>query len=370
MASTWSTRQGRRNFLLALIGASLLAGCAARPGGRPNSDVPLGTNKVAVLVPLSGPDAMVGRALGDAARMALIDSGSAPFSLTLIDTAAGGSAAAAGQALSQRHGLILGPLRSEEVALAAPMTQAARVPMIAFTNDSLAAGPGTFVLGFTPSQAVERVVGHAAASGVRRFAGLIPATAYGQRSAQALQLAVQRAGGQLVGIETYASPGEARAAARRLAGRPHDAVLIADSGRVATLIAPALRSGVRILGTELWAGANHGGTPRLRGTWYAAPAQGQWEQFVQRYRARFGGPPPPRIAALGYDAVLLAVRAAREWKPGRRFPLGAIEDRAGFSGVDGTFRFRPDNVAQRAFEVRQVTASGSALVSAAPTRFP
>ncbi len=370
MASTWPARQDRRKFLLTLVGVSLLAGCASRQGSRPDFNVPVRTNAVAVLVPLSGPDAVVGRALGNAARMALIDSGGSPFTLTLIDTNAGGPAAAAGQAMTQRHGLVLGPLRSEEVALAAPVARAARVPMIAFSNDSEVAGPGTFVLGFTPNQAVERVVAQAAAGGARRFAGLVPASTYGQRSAQALQLAVQRAGGQLVGIETYAAPGDARAAARRLAGRPHDALLVADSGRVAAQVAPMLRSGVRVLGTELWAGASHGATPRLRGALYAAPTQGQWPQFVQRYQARYGGPPPPRIAALSYDAVLLAVRAARGWSPGRRFPLGAIEDREGFGGVDGIFRFRADNVAQRAFEVRQVTATGSTLVSAAPTRFP
>jgi hypothetical protein len=90
---------------------------------------------------------------------------------------------------------------------------------------------------------------------------------------------------------------------------------------------------------------------------------------VQRYKARYPGQNPPRIASLGYDAVLLTARAARGWAPGRRFPLGAIDDREGFAGVDGIFRFRSDNVAQRAFEVRAVTAGGSTLLSPAPMSF-
>jgi hypothetical protein len=180
---------------------------------------------------------------------------------------------------------------------------------------------------------------------------------------------VQQVGGQVVGIETYAEPGAARAAVRRLATRPYDALLIADAGRVAALAAPAIPAGRRILGTELWASGGAGASPRLRGAWFAAPTEGRWGQFVQRYKARYSGQTPPRIASLGYDAVLLAARVARGWTPGRRFPLRAIDDREGFAGVDGIFRFRSDNVAQRAFEVRAVTSSGSTLVSPAPTSF-
>lgn len=324
---------------------------------------------MALLVPLSGPDAAVGRAIGNAARLAMFDTRSTAFEMTLFDTAEGGAAAAAARALGQGNDLILGPLLADDVRAVTPVAQRARVPVIAFSNDVSAAAQGTYILGFTPSQAVDRVVAHAAASGARRFAAVVPASTYGQRSAQALAAAVQRAGGQVAGIETYATPQAARAAAARLSGRPYDAVLLADSGRIAALAAPAVRSGARILGTELWASVELGGTARMRGAWYSAPTKGRWTQFVQRYRSRYGGATPPRIASLGYDAVLLSVRAARNWPAGRRFPLGAINDREGFDGVDGIFRFRSDNVAQRAFEVRQVTAGGSTVVSPAPTQF-
>jgi ABC-type branched-subunit amino acid transport system substrate-binding protein len=368
MASSPRPAQGRRAFLVAAIAASLLAGCATGPSSRPGSQGP-GVNRVAVLVPLSGPDAAVGRAIGNAARLAQFDSKSTAFEMTLFDTDEGGAAAAAQRAIAGGNDLILGPLRAEDVRAVTPVAQRTRVPVIAFSNDVSAAAPGTYILGFTPTQAVERVVAQAAAAGAKRFAAIAPASTYGQRSVQALQVAVQRAGGQVAGIETYDRPENARAAARRLSARPYDAVLVADNGRVAALAAPNLRAGARILGTELWAGSDLGGTARLRGAWYAAPTQGRWTQFVQRYRARYAGQTPPRIASLGYDAVLLSVRAARNWAPGRRFPLGAIDDAEGFDGVDGIFRFRSDNVAQRAFEVRQVTATGTAIVSPAPTRF-
>ena len=368
MALSASPAQGRRTFITVALGALLLAGCAGRPIERPGP-VGSGGNKVAVLVPLTGPDAAVGRAIGNAARLAMLDTGTKGFELNLFDTAQRGAPAAVQQALAGNHGLILGPLLSEDVRAATPFAQRARVPMIAFSNDRDATAPGTYILGFTPGQAVERVVLEAARRGSGRFAVVAPTTPYGQRSVQALAAAVRQGGGQVVGVESYAAPGDARAAVRRLSNRPYDAILIADGPRVAVLAAPAIPAGARILGTELWAAGGAGSSARLRGAWFAAPTEGRWGQFAQRYKARYPGQTPPRIASLGYDAVLLAARASRTWAPGRRFPLGAIDDREGFAGVDGIFRFRSDNVAQRAFEVRAVTAGGSTLVSPAPTSF-
>ncbi len=83
---------------------------------------------------------------------------------------------------------------------------------------------------------------------------------------------------------------------------------------------------------------------------------------MNRYRARYGKT-PYRIGSLGYDAVLLTARAAKQWPLGRPFPLKVLGDRDGFAGVDGIFRFGRDGVIERALEVRQVTATGTIVVS-------
>ena len=89
---------------------------------------------------------------------------------------------------------------------------------------------------------------------------------------------------------------------------------------------------------------------------------------MSRYRARYGAA-PDRLASLGYDSVLLTVSASKAWEPGRRFPDRALGEDEGFVGVDGVFRFGRDGIAQRAFEVRQVTATGSGVIAAAPSSF-
>ena len=94
-----------------------------------------------------------------------------------------------------------------------------------------------------------------------------------------------------------------------------------------------------MLGTELWATeAGLGRTAALRGAWYASVADTMFNQLRTRYRARYGAN-PYRLASLGYDAVLLAVRIAKDWRLGRAFPERELRDPGGFAGVDGAFRF-------------------------------
>lgn len=364
MTSRSPSRQARRAFLAAATAALLLGGCATGPSERPLPTGPGGPrNRVAVLVPTSGPDAAVGSGIANAARLALADMGGQRIELTTYDTAEAGAPAAATRALSGGAGLILGPLLGEEVRSVTPIARRAGVPVLAFSNDESAAGGGTFILGFVPGQAVARVVAEARRQGASRIAALVPQNIYGQRASLGLGRDI---GPRLV---RYASLAEARAGLRRLNAGGYDALLIADEGAVAAALAPQVRSGAFILGPDLWAGERGlGRTARLRGALFAGPSDSRFDQFAARYRARYKQS-PPRLASLGYDAVLLTIRAARQWQPGRRFPLRSLIDDEGFLGVDGVFRFTRAGVAERGLEVRAVTATGSQIVSPAPTRF-
>ena len=91
-------------------------------------------------------------------------------------------------------------------------------------------------------------------------------------------------------------------------------------------------------------------------------------RFSDSYSARFGGA-PYRISTLGYDAVLLTLNLARNWRPGRPFPLDKLRDSGGFLGLDGAFRFGRDGIVERAMEVREVRSGGITVVDPAPTKF-
>jgi ABC-type branched-subunit amino acid transport system substrate-binding protein len=332
-------------------------------------------NRVAVLVPTTGTNAGVGNSIANAANLALLDAGGERIRITVYDTARGGAAAAANEALAEGNGLFLGPLLADDVRAVAPIARRAGVPVIAFSNDVSVAGDGVYVMGFTPGQSVTRVVSYARAQGVERFGGLAPEGVYGNRAGQALVEAVREEGGRLVGLQQFGRTAAAlRTAVTRLSTQgAYDAVLIADGGRAAggaaTLIRGGPSAGARILGTELWATETDlGTTASLRGGWYAAASDTMFNQLRTRYRARFGGN-PYRLASLGYDSVLLAVRTAKDWPIGRAFPIRLLADPGGFTGIDGAFRFGEDGVVERALEVREVTATGTRIVSSAPRGF-
>ena len=376
MASSLDRRQAWRLFLLGFCSSALLlAGCQTRAPVRPlPSDIePVATkHEVALIVPLTGEDGGIGTSISNAARLALLDSGDQTIELKIYDSSQGGAAAAASRAIADGNRLILGPLLADEVRAAAPVARQARVPVIAFSNDESVAGDGVYILGFTPRQSIARVVQYARSRGAERFGALIPTGVYGQRATQGLMGALQASGGALGAIETFdRSAASVRTAVNALNAKGRfDAVLIGDSSRIAAQAANSIKAGQRLLGTELWANDRAIGTSaRLRGSWFAAAPDARFDQLVTRYRARYGKT-PYRLGSLGYDAVLLTVRAARSWQVGRPFPQRILTDKDGFVGVDGIFRFGRNGVAERSLEVREVTAAGTKIVLPAATAFP
>ena len=375
MTSSLDRRQARRAFLGLSLSVLALTACQTRAPIRPlPGDVverPGVKHEVALIVPLSGEDGPIGTSISNAARLALLDTGNQAIDLNIYDSRQGGPAAAASRAIAEGNRLILGPLLSEDVLAMAAVARRARVPVIAFSNDERVAGNGVYILGFTPRQSIDRAVGYAAARGAKRFGALIPTGVYGQRAAQALMGSLQASSATLGTVETFSrNAASVRTAANALNAKGNfDAVLIADSGRIAAQAASAIRVGPRLLGTELWANDRSlGTTARMRGSWYAAAPDARFDQLVTRYRARYGKV-PYRLGSLGYDAVLLTVRASRSWPVGRPFPQRLLTEKEGFAGVDGIFRFRRDGVAERALEVREVTATGTRVVSPAATTF-
>ncbi|HEU4960845.1 MAG TPA: penicillin-binding protein activator [Sphingomonas sp.] len=379
--------------LIALAGTLLVAACSTvlpkgppPPVTRPTTTGPAETgpvrgiptdndrDRVALLVPLTGANAGVGKSLANATQMALLDTGSAKVRITTYDTN-GGAVEAASHALADGNRLILGPLLAEDVRAIEPIASRAHVPIITFSNDESVAGDGVYLLGYVPSQAIDRVVDYAKGRDITTFAGLVPNGLYGQRASTAFLRSVEAAGGQVVSLQTYdRSSASVSGAVKRMAEKaPYGAVLIADSGATAAVVAPMVRKAVgadtRLLGTELWNTESAiASKASLNGAWFASVPDTLYRQYAVKYRNRFGAA-PYRLSSLGYDAVLLTVRIARDWRPGTDFPESALRDPGGFSGIDGAFRFGRDGIAQRALEVQEIRDGHMVVVSPAPTSF-
>ncbi len=373
----------RRNVIVT-AGAVILSGCsiipktAETPGAATPTPEPSATalpedeqrHRVALLVPLSGSNGEVGQSIANATTMAILDTDADNLRITTYDTS-GGAGAAAREALADGNRLILGPLLGSNVNSVRDVTQG-RVPIISFSNDTSIAGPGVFVMGHIPEQSIARSVEYARSRGVRDFAILAPDGDYGNRAEAALRSALTEYGGRYVTGERYARTNTSVvSAAGRLKQRGgFDSVLIADGGSNSIRGATAVKTaGLQIIGTERWSGDS--GVLRssaLDGAIFSAVIDSRYGGFVTSYEERFGSQ-PYRVATLGYDAVLLTLRAARDWRVGRDFPVNVLYQAGGFDGMDGPFRFRRNGVVERAMEVREVAAGDVTIASPAPTSF-
>jgi branched-chain amino acid transport system substrate-binding protein len=375
--------------LLALVMLTFLAACAAIPKGgeRPVGPPPVVTedpgnvvtgdtdrHRVALLLPITGPDADVGQGIANATTLALLEMRNSNIRMTTYDTALGVDAAAR-KAVADGNRLILGPLRSDDVVAVANVAGPAKVPVISFSNDVGAAGRNVFVMGHLPNQSIDRVIKYAKTQGINRFGGIVSKDVYGQRALSNMTSSVRAAGGTLVSIqEIDGSTASVDSATKRLAAAGAvDAVLIADSGRVAMATVPVLRrNGVKtakILGTDRWdVDTTLSSNAAMRGAWFASVPDANYRTYANNYRARFGTA-PLRITSLGYDSVLLVIRVTQNWKIGTAFPISRLTDPEGFGGIDGAFRFFPNGQSERMLEVQEVQAGKYTVIDAAPAQF-
>lgn len=385
------TRRSAIARTLALAGAALLAaGCQVIPKGAPEAAAPPppapapepsatalptddGRHRIALLVPMSGETAAVGQAIANATTMALLDTNASNLRITTYDTSTGLSAAARA-AVADGNRLILGPLLAEGAPAVQAAARAANVPAISFSNDTSIASIDLFVMGHIPEQSVRRSVAYARSKGASRFAALVPEGDYGTRTFSALENALRDYGGTLAARENYTRGNTSivSAAQRLRSAGGYDSVILADSARLAVQAAGELRKGAartQIIGTELWSGEAELTRARaVDGALFAAVSDDRFKRFSESYEARFGAK-PFRIATLGYDAVLLTLRVARNWKVGTPFPKSQLYDAGGFLGVDGPFRFGRNGVIERALEVREVRGGAVVPVDPAPTGF-
>ncbi|MFA6019406.1 MAG: penicillin-binding protein activator [Rhodospirillales bacterium] len=379
------------------------------PGGLPNLPSKSGQKmRAAFLVPLSGPSAHLGKALLNAAQLALFEMSGSGFSLVPIDTRGTpeGAASAARQAADQGAAIILGPLFSAEVKAVAPIALASGIHVIGFSSDRSASQPGVFLLGFLPRPQVERVVAHASAQGMTRFAALAPNNDYGRAMMEAFRTSVSAHGG-IIAEALYYDPAakdhsdvvkrlarfEQRKAAlnqlrRQLEAKgekqelkklekqdtlgevDYQAVFLPDEGGRLRSMAALLpyydidTPKVKLLGTMQWDDPTLHSEPALNGAWFAsAPPEGRAD-FDNRYKQAFGSK-PPRLASLGYDAAALTAVLAQTGTISTQQLLNP----QGFSGIDGIFRFLPDGSSERGLAVLEVSRGTPKILAPPPAGF-
>lgn len=348
--------------------------------------------KVALLVPLSGESSAVGKAMLDAANMALYDSYLSVSSsqirsqVVLLPKDTGSTPADAAsvtkQALSQGARFIVGPLFSQSVTQVQPLIQGSGVNMLTFSNTKEIANPNTFLFGFMPEQQVQRMADYAFLNGYTRVALLAPNDAYGHRIQETLLPAYTRKGGLVKPSEQYApSPTNIDAAVGRLAAfndankdQAFQAIFIADGGSQLNNIIAALRktnidlTKIKLLGTGLWDDPELTKIPEMNGAWFSSSPPNIARAFEQRFQVLYGYK-PIRLASLAYDAVSMIAILTMPYPSGEVNMQALTADDGFMSPANGLVRLKPGGLNERRLAVLEVTPIGFKVIDMAPDSF-
>ncbi len=395
-----------------------------RQQDRPQTDPGLPPVKVALLLPLSGEKEALGKAMLNAAQLALFDVGAENFELVPRDTKGtpAGARMAAQNAVNEGAELILGPLFAGSVRAAKPIAQSRNVNMIAFSTDWELRDYNTYVMGILPFAQVQRIADYAARQGIQRIGVFAPKSAYGEVVVDAFRRAARQNGMEIVetvmfnplqqsnlsplvreftGYDQRVSKLEERKVmlesrlrenpddvqaqqelkklknAQSLGALPFDAVFMPVGGETARAVGTLLTSydmtpeRVRRLGTGLLDDPGLATDPQLQGAVFAAPSPSLRERFETRFIEMYGLR-PPRLASLAYDATALAAVLARTGQVRSGMPSfsqAAFTNPNGFAGIDGIFRFSRDGLVERGLSVLEYRDSQIVEVEPAPETF-
>lgn len=351
------------------------------PSG-PSQSFGRGPVKVALLLPLSGDNGLapVGNSLANASRLAIAFIEANPniaenITITLRDTGStvAGATAAASAAVQDGARLILGPLRADQVTAAGAVARSAGLPLIGFSNNPSAAGPGVYLLSVLPNMELKRSLNYVKAQGRRGIAGIFPATEFDQVQEAAFRQQAAAAGLAPSAVYTFSSVGEAQQIINQ-------ALPLIQNGTIDTLFLPdratapsfglllgqagLVAGAVQIVGSADWEGdPTIAATPQLIGAIYPAVDDSGLAAISLDYQAQFGSRPHP-LATIAYTATILAnVNTLSLASP--PYNPALMTAATGFNGRDGVFRFLSNGRAEYALAIKQIVAGGTVKLDAA-----
>lgn len=352
-----------------------------------------GIMRIALLVPISGANNVLGNELQRGAELALFSLRNRQVELLVFDTAGDGAGMAAREAVQAEVDIIVGPLFSDAVVSARQVAAQAGVPMLALSNNTEIADRGNWLLGYMPEQQVDLLLDHALTTG-RNKVGIIAASdAFGQRLAQharnrLVQFGITPEDFVTLAPAQLADEDSLKAAVKTFTGyQPpeddedapasfelppprFDAVLFAGSADFALRTAPVLAyydadpERVLYLGNAQWNQRRILMEPSLQGGLFPSRPTDRDEAFNALWSSAWDGRPGV-LARLSFDAMamaaILAGQQRTEWN-------AALQSGSGFNGFSGAYRLLPGGGNQRAFEIREISSGVSTVLQPAPDK--
>ncbi|WP_170546327.1 penicillin-binding protein activator [Ruegeria arenilitoris] len=368
-----------------LATAAFLAACETTGiGGGPsiNTSEPV---PVALLVPAgsgqSG-DAELARSLENAARLAMADLQNVKIDLRVYDTRGSSNTAAevAQRAVADGAKIILGPVYAQAANSAGLAVLNNNVNVLSFSNNTSIAGGNVFVLGPTFDNTANRLVSFAGSQGKNGMVIVHSNDAAGRLGQSAIANAIASSR-----VNNAGSIGYDRSQQGVINAVPNVKATVDASG-ADSLFLTATTAGALPLFTQLLpeAGVSPANTqfigltrwdippqtldlPGVQGGWFALPDPSKAQAYRQRYNNTYGEAPHP-ISGLAYDGIA-AIAALVSQGKSNALTASALTQNAGFQGVGGIFRLRPNGTNERGLAVATIQNKQVVVIDPAPQSF-
>ena len=385
MLSVLARARKSLGLFCAAVAALAISACVPASGPVGSGAAGSGRVQIALLTPAGSgqaSDELLARSLENAARMAISDLGGAQIDLRVYGTAGqpAQAAAMAAKAVAEGAQIILGPVFAQEANAAGLAVASSGVNVLAFSNNTDIAGKNVFVLGPTFDNTAARLAAFAVRQGKGNIMIVHDKNTAGELGRAAIQRGVMAAGGSVVATGSYEfSQNGVVAAAPVIAANARAAgaqalFMTADTAGALPLISQLLAdngmgpSVTQYIGLTRWdIPAATLALPGVQGGWFAMPDPALYAQYQARYQTTFNEPPHP-ISGLAYDGIAAIGALMRSLGSG---PISAasLTQSAGFVGVNGIFRLRPDGTNERGLAIAQIQNGQAVVIEAAPRSF-
>lgn len=339
-----------------------------------------GNVRVALLVPttIPGGAAAVAKELRNGAVMAAQDFAVGRIQLVVKDTQGqvAVAQAKANEAVQEGASLILGPLFAANVSAASGITLPANVVTLAFSTDTSVARRGVYLFSYTPQEDTRRIITYAGSIGSRSIAAFLPNNAEGNLRERVLREIAGQSGINLSVVKYERTPqGIDQIVSQAVANvQTSDSIYLPEGGPIPNLILSGLKrngasvSEKTILGSGRWESVKTS-DPILAGAYYPGRDITKFNDFANRYEAKFGARPGVN-AGLAYDAMTLASEFVRvRGNAKAAFAPEMFENPNGFQGVNGAFRMKSNGTTERGLAIYQIRGGKGTLAEPALGRF-
>ena len=374
--------------------------------------------KVATILPLTGQNAKIGQAMLNAINLSLFDNDNKErIELVIIDNKSSDyySQKAIDEVIQKNIKIVIGPIFTNSVESIIEKAQENNIIVLSFSNNSdLINKNNVFLAGFSPEQEIDRITSYLIEDGRNNFSVIAPNNQYGIRIVKTLREMVEMKDANFISSQFYLSDKkdfskiannivnsyivseefeknhreeldaiedkeEREQKEVELVAKYKiyaDTILIAESSnKVFNIVKEIQRHNIdgrdiKIIGTSHWDKEELLEDISLYSAWFSGVDGKYYARFKEKYQQIYGTE-PIRISSIAYDITAFVIDLASELEGQNPHYANIVNynDKRGYRGIDGLFRFLPNGIIERNLSVIEINNQYFKTIDRAPRRF-